>query len=235
MLRRTLALELAHRPGGLLAAKVALKHVSVATTEGYAARPGGQQSIFLAEVGKEEQNRNLELTLEAFRDYQKGILPTGPGARDLAEFFESVDGTIAVQAGTSPTVKRGDREVVTLLAKRAKTLHLGVANYCWFVDPSKALCLKLAGAPVTKDSQPIAGMCDSARCPQATHHPCHRSVWAESADSSKVFIATIPRGNKAERQRLEAELARAERVVAEIDAAYQAADQEEDDDGPADQ
>jgi hypothetical protein len=36
MLRRTLAVELAYRPGGLLAAKIHLKHVSVATTEGYA-------------------------------------------------------------------------------------------------------------------------------------------------------------------------------------------------------
>ncbi|MFF8785026.1 hypothetical protein [Streptomyces sp. NPDC015125] len=40
MLRRTLALAIAARPGGLLAAKVALKHISVATTEGDAARPG---------------------------------------------------------------------------------------------------------------------------------------------------------------------------------------------------
>jgi integrase len=35
MMRRTLAIELAYRPGGLLAAKVHLKHVSAATTEGY--------------------------------------------------------------------------------------------------------------------------------------------------------------------------------------------------------
>jgi hypothetical protein len=41
MLRRTLALDLAHRPNGLFAAKLALKHISVATSEGYAARPGG--------------------------------------------------------------------------------------------------------------------------------------------------------------------------------------------------
>ena len=38
-LRRTLAMELAYRPGGVLAAKVHLKHVAVATTEGYASRP----------------------------------------------------------------------------------------------------------------------------------------------------------------------------------------------------
>ncbi len=235
MLRRTLALELAHRPGGLLAAKVALKHVSVATTEGYADRPGGQQSIFMTEVGKEEQIRNLQLTVQAFREYQQGSLPAGPGGRDLAEFFASVDGQLAELAQKAPTAKRGDREVTSLLAKRARTLHLGVANYCWFIDPAQALCLKIAGAPVTKDSKPMAGMCDSARCPQATHHPCHRPVWAESAQTSTAFIASIGRGNKAERQRLQAELARTERVVAQIDAAYGPVHHEGDGDGPADQ
>jgi hypothetical protein len=33
MVRRTLALELGHRPYGLLAAKAHLKHISIATTE----------------------------------------------------------------------------------------------------------------------------------------------------------------------------------------------------------
>jgi integrase len=42
MLRRTLAQELAQRPGGLLAAKIHLKHVS--TSEGYTNRPGGSQT-----------------------------------------------------------------------------------------------------------------------------------------------------------------------------------------------
>ena len=44
MLRRTLAHELAYRPGGLLAAKIALKHVSVATTEGYAPVPAAPRA-----------------------------------------------------------------------------------------------------------------------------------------------------------------------------------------------
>jgi hypothetical protein len=41
MLRRKLAIGLAYRPGGLLAAKIYLHHVSTATTEGYASRPRG--------------------------------------------------------------------------------------------------------------------------------------------------------------------------------------------------
>ena len=78
MLRRTLAHELAYRPGGLLAAKIALKHVSVATTEGYAARPGGAQAKLLAEIAEDEASRNLQIVLTEFRNYQNGIMPAWP-------------------------------------------------------------------------------------------------------------------------------------------------------------
>ena len=78
MLRRTLALEMAYRPGGVLASKIHLKHVAVATTEGYASRPGGAQAELLAEVNKHESDRNLSLVLAEFRNYQQGILPAGP-------------------------------------------------------------------------------------------------------------------------------------------------------------
>lgn len=216
-LRRTLAVELAHRPGGLLAAKIHLKHVSVATTEGYAALPGGAQGKFLAEMAEEEQDRNKDLTLGVFRDFQKGVMPTGPGARDLIEFFTHVDGKLDEMSGGSPNTKGGDQEVINLLSRRAATLHLATANYCWFVNPAKALCLKLAGTPGA--TKPMAGMCDSSRCPQATHHPCHRSVWASSAENKEVFIGSIGRSQKAEKTRLQADLERDLRVLAEIDAA----------------
>lgn len=215
--RRTLAMELAHRPGGLLAAKIHLKHVSVVTTEGYAARPGGTQAEFLADVAAEEQVRNKDLTLAAFRDSQKGIMPTGSGARDLIEFFASVDDELQRMEASAPGVKPGDQEVINLLSKRAKTLHLGIANYCWFIDPSKALCLILAGTPGA--DKPLAGMCDSVRCPQATHHLSHRPVWADSAENKKVFIGNIRRGQPTEKARLQADLDRDLRVLAEIDAA----------------
>ncbi|WP_385625813.1 site-specific integrase (plasmid) [Streptomyces sp. P8-A8] len=90
-LRRTLALEMAYRPGGVLASKIHLKHIAVATTEGYASRPGGAQAELLAEVNKHESDRNLQLVLEEFQNYQQGVLPTGPGARNLTEFFASID------------------------------------------------------------------------------------------------------------------------------------------------
>lgn len=217
MLRRTLAVEMAYRPGGLFATKIALKHVSVATTEGYAARPGGAQAKLLAEIGEHETERNLHLVLAEFRNYQNGVMPAGPGARELTAFFDTVDGDLAEYASTAPNVIDSDQHVRNLLSKRAQVLHLGAANYCWFTDPSRALCLKLAGTPTA--DKPLAGMCDSARCPQATHHPCHRPVWADALENTTVFLGSLGRTRKTEHARLQTERDRAQRVLTAIDAA----------------
>ncbi len=217
MLRRKLAIELAYRPGGLLATKIHLRHVSAATAAGYASRPGGAQAELLAEVSDHEQQRNLDLVLAEFRNYQQGIMPAGPGARDLTEFFASIDAKLTPADAGPPKMHSGDREVLNLLTKRANTLHLGAANYCWFTDPSRALCLKLAGTPHA--DKPLAGMCDSARCPQATHHPCHRPVWAEHAEQTKTFLGRLGPTRKTERARLQADHDRAVRVLADIDRA----------------
>ncbi|MFI9163269.1 site-specific integrase [Kitasatospora aureofaciens] len=214
-LRRTLALEMAYRPGGVLATKIHLKHIAVATTEGDASRPGGAQAELLAEVNKHESDRNLDLVLQEFRNYQQGILPAGPGARSLTEFFASIDGKLDPAA--APKTQRSDRDVLNLLTKRAKVLHLGPANYCWFTDPSRALCLKLAGTPSA--DRPLVGMCDSARCPQATHHPCHRPVWAEHAERTETFLGQLGTTRTTERARLQADYDRALRGVTEIDSA----------------
>ncbi|WP_328792626.1 MULTISPECIES: hypothetical protein [unclassified Streptomyces] len=79
MLRRSLALEMAYRPGGVLAAEIHLKHIGVA-------RPRA---------------------------------------------------TVRTPAG--PRTQRGDRDVLNLLTKHAKNLHIGPANFCSFADPSRAL------------------------------------------------------------------------------------------------
>jgi len=220
MLRRTLARELAYRPSGLLAAKIALKHVSVVTTEGYAARPGGAQGKFLAEIAEDEADRNLQIILAEFRNYRDGIMPAGPGARELTEFFTAVDKDLAGHDAAAPRVVGSDQHVLNLLSKRAQVLHLAAANYCWFTDPSRALCLKMAGTPAA--GKPLAGMCDSARCPQATHHPCHRPVWADAVSGTTAFIGSLGRTRKTERARLQAELDRAQRVLDSIDAAVAA-------------
>lgn len=218
-LRRTLSMALAYRPGGLIAAKIHLKHVHIATTEGYAHRPGGAQGIFLAEVGEEEGKHHMELTAAAFRDFQAGIMPSGPGARDVIAAFTHVDAELKDHNAGEPKTMDSDRQLVNLLRHQSQYLHVGAANFCWFKDPHKALCLKIAGTPVTADSQPMAGLCDSSRCPQATHHPCHRPVWAENAERTKVFLGTIPRGHTAARERVRADLDRTVRVLEEIDAA----------------
>ncbi|MGW0854945.1 hypothetical protein [Streptomyces sp. NPDC002690] len=62
-------------------------------------------------------------------------------------------------------------------------------------------------------------MCDSARCPQATHHPCHRPVWAEHAERTKTFLGDLGKTRRTEHARLRSDYDRAVRVVAEIDAA----------------
>ncbi|MGH9062485.1 MAG: site-specific integrase [Acidimicrobiales bacterium] len=213
-LRRTLAVELAYRPGGVLATKVHLKHISVATTEGYASRPGGAQAALLAEINEHEQQRNLNLVLAEFHNYRRGVLPAGPGARELTRFFAGVDAALP-QDPEAPKVQGNDREVLALLTRRAGALHLGVANYCWFTDPSRALCLKLAGTPDAK--APLAGMCDSARCPQATHHPCHREVWATRAATTQALLVSLGPTRRTERARLQADHDRARRVLAGID------------------
>jgi len=222
-LRRTLALTIAQRPHGLMAAKVHLKHVSVATTEGYAARPGGHQAAFIAEISAEEEAEHLRLTAAAYRDYQRGVLPTGNGARDLVAAFRSVDQLLS-HHDPGPVTVIDDRRVERLLKATAAALHVGVGNYCWFTDPSKALCLKLAGTP--EADQPLIGMCDSARCPQATHHPEHRPVWAEHAQNINSVFLGNPRLSKPEQARARAAFDRAQRVLAEIDAADADPDEE---------
>ena len=215
-LRRTLALTIAQRPHGLMAAKVHLKHVSIVSTEGYAARPGGQQAAFVAEITAEEDAEHLRLTTVAYHDYQRGVLPTGRGARDLVAAFHAVD-DILTRHDPGPATVVDDRRVEGLLKATSKTLHVGVANYCWFTDPGKALCLKLAGTP--EADQPLIGMCDSARCPQATHHPQHRAAWTAHAQNTEAVFLGNPRLSKPERARAQAVFDRATRIVAEIDAA----------------
>ncbi|HLQ54921.1 MAG TPA: hypothetical protein VK162_11695, partial [Streptosporangiaceae bacterium] len=59
----------------------------------------------------------------------------GPGARELTAFFDSVDGTMA--AAGAPNVAASDQHLLNLLSKRAKILHIGVANFCSLKDPCR--------------------------------------------------------------------------------------------------
>jgi hypothetical protein len=130
--------------------------------------------------------------------------------------FEYVDAELAQLDTVQSTVVASDRHIELLLKKRAGILHIQSANYCWFADPSKALCLKLAGTPTA--NKPLAGLCDAARCPQATFHAAHREIWSGCTQTTEVFLGNprIPAGEKA---RLTVEHDRAQRVVTAIDAA----------------
>lgn len=66
--------------------------------------------------------------------------------------------------------------------------------------------------------RPLIGMCDSARCPQATHHQVHRDVWAEHAANTKVFLGQLGKTRTTEHARLSSDYDRALRVITEIDA-----------------
>ncbi|WP_067479805.1 hypothetical protein [Nocardia amamiensis] len=62
-------------------------------------------------------------------------------------------------------------------------------------------------------------MCDSARCPQATHHAQHRPVWAEHAEQTKTFLGSLGATRRTDKARLQADYDRALRVIDAIDAA----------------
>jgi hypothetical protein len=83
----------------------------------------------------------IELLTQAHHDYRQGVRPAGPGAREMIEFFDTVDGRHTRDA--VPPKLTSDPAVRNLIARRAATLHLQPANYCWFADPARALCLKL--------------------------------------------------------------------------------------------
>jgi hypothetical protein len=65
----------------------------------------------------------------------------------------------------------------------------------------------------------MIGMCDAARCPQATHHPQHRETWSQAVQSTTTFLGSLAKTQKVERQRLQGELNRAQRVLDGIDTA----------------
>ena len=52
-------------------------------------------------------------------------MPAGPGARELTDFFASIDAGLDPAQAPAAKVQRSDREIRSLLTKRAGVLHLG--------------------------------------------------------------------------------------------------------------
>jgi len=205
--RRTLAQLLGSRPHGVLAGKIHLKHVSVATSEGYYGRPGSSAGAFLAKVEQERAKAGEEVTRQLYADWMAGRAITGPGRGELVGFFAKVRAEMERFEGS---VVDSERRIDELLRARAATLHVGSLNYCWFVDPARARCLKLAGR--SDATAPLIGICEPTRCANATNHPEHVPVWIDTGRSIDRVLAS-PRVPDQEKQRLRLERQRIDVVV----------------------
>jgi integrase len=205
--RRTLARLLGFRPHGVLAGKVHLKHVSVATSEGYYGRAGSSAAAFLADVDRERTRARLETTTRLYAEWVAGAPMTGPGHKELEGLFADV----ARQLGSlGAGVVVSDSRLEELLRRRADTLHVAPLNYCWFVDPARARCLALAGR--TDADGPLVGMCEPTRCANATIHPEHQPVWLDTIGQVDGLLASS-RVPQQERRRLRSERARLQAVA----------------------
>ncbi|MEU9749176.1 hypothetical protein [Streptomyces niveus] len=170
--------------------------------------------MFLEEVRQSEEEHHLDLTRQAFRDYPAGKLPAGPGARELIAAFENIDTALKDHDPGAPVVLDSDQRLVNLLRGQAPSLHVGTANLCWYRDPAKALCNKLAGTPGAPE--PKGMLCDAGRCPQSTIHESQLSVWSDKAATMNGMLKALPRSQRAERRRLQDELNRTVEIINSI-------------------
>ena len=74
--------EMAYRPGGVLAAKIHLKHVASPPPRAMPPARAAPRPSCWPRSTSTRADRNLDLVLAEFRNYQQGILPAGPGARE---------------------------------------------------------------------------------------------------------------------------------------------------------
>ncbi|MGH2688114.1 MAG: hypothetical protein ACRDKW_04825, partial [Actinomycetota bacterium] len=192
----------------VLAGKIHLKHVSVATSEGYYGRVGSSAAAFLADVERERARARMETTRRLFAEWQDGKPVAGPGRTELAALFTKVQ---ADMEGFTGTVVESERRLEDLLRRRAATLHVGPLNNCWFIDPSRARCLRQAGR--TDATAPLIGMCEPTRCPNATIQAEHVPVWIDTERQLDRLLQS-PRVPKHEKERLQLERARVHGVVA---------------------
>lgn len=112
----------------------------------------------------------------------------GPHAVALAGEVQqaSVDQQLEPTAALAPRTQRSDRDVLNLLTQRAKTPHIGPAKLLLVYRPLPRALPQTRRHPHRR--RPLVGMWDSARCPQATHHPCHRLIRAER---TKTFLGDL--------------------------------------------
>ena len=203
--RRKLAREVGWRPNGVIAGKIHLKHISVATTEGYAGKHGESVTAFQAEVDHERRQATAAAVERVIDAAERGEPVIGLGAASLAAAI--ADAGLA-DASDAPQVRDRDDAVRTLLKARADTLHIGPLAHCWFTDPSRARCLR----GVADKTRPLVGSCEPTKCANATIHPEHAPVWVGGLESLKVSLSDrrIPTG---ERQRVQQKIREVEDLI----------------------
>jgi integrase len=206
--RRTLSRELAWRPGGVIAGKIHLKHISVVTTEGYAGAHGESARAFLAEVEAERRVRNRETAQRAVAEIERGAPVAGRGAKALTQAVSEVLEPGPVRG---PQVRDRDDALKSLVRARADTLHVTPLVYCWFTNPEAARCLRHA----RDKSQPLIAACRPELCANATVHAEHVPAWISGLDALRATIADrrVPDG---ERSRLHAKAAEMQAIVSVV-------------------
>lgn len=205
--RRTLARELAFRPHGIIAAKVHLKHVRAAITEGYAGPPGEGAQEFLRELEQEDAAANEEVMRRRFEEWSANKVLTGGCLPRLAEEFAAIEKDLE---GFKGTIDQRNKRLTELLRKRTGKVHIGILNDCHF-DPLYARCLRARG--IEHADGPIIPACEPGRCANALIAAEHVPRWQQSLKQLKELRRDrkIPQH---ERERLGDEERRIERVIA---------------------
>ena len=161
------------------------------------------------------KRRNLALLQEEFQNYQAGIMPAGPGARELTDFFASID------AGLDPA-QAPQRKCSAATGRSAAS------------SPAPPACCTSAPRLLLV-RRPVPGTLPQARrhpgrrqaphrnvrlgpLPQATDHPATGRLGRARREHSDVPRAARP-GAEDRRARLQAEYGRAARVLERIDEA----------------
>ena len=214
--RRSLARLLGFRPHGVLAGKVHLKHVSVATSEGYFGRPGSSAASFLAEVEAERARPRAETTRRLYVAWQAGETVGGPGRAELEALFAAGRrrGRGAHRGGVRAPPDPGPGPAGSHAARGSPQpllVRRSLAGRC--LQGIQAARSEPGDDQTDDDAppQPRLGICELTRCANATIHPEHVVFWPGAARDLDRLLAT-DRLPPHERERLRQERRRLGRV-----------------------
>lgn len=203
--RRTIAWHIANRPFGTIAGMIQYKHASVAAFEGYA---GSSRSGFRSEIEAQRALGQIDDILVYFDERQNGARLGGPAAHRIENTLDAAKTALA----PLPAMIADRARLRNMLASLAQTLHVGPLADCFF-NPATALCLnRISGVD---QSGPMISMCEPQRCPNACIAERHRPYWLRGADEARALLRE-KRLPEPQRVTLEAEVARVERVLAQI-------------------